>query len=69
MPRSKPRRQPGGKAVVDEEASVREVNATAWEPMPGMVKLRCRDCCYFFAAPRPDTTDNNLAPGNYAYPQ
>jgi predicted Zn-ribbon and HTH transcriptional regulator len=33
-----------------EEASARAVNAQPWEPMPGMVKRRCPDCRYWFAA-------------------
>ena len=34
-----------------EEASARAVNAGPWEPPPGMVKLRCERCRYWFAAP------------------
>ena len=33
------------------EAASRAVNAEPWEPMPGMVKLQCPYCRYFFAAP------------------
>ena len=33
-----------------EEAQVRAVNAEPWEPLPGMVKLRCEDCRYWFAS-------------------
>ena len=35
-----------------EEA--RRVNAEPWEPMPGMVKVRCTNCGFLFAA-RSDT--------------
>ena len=38
-----------------EEASARAVNAQPWEPMPGMVKLRCVECLYWFAARDPAT--------------
>ena len=37
--------------MTDEEAAARAVNAEPWEPMPGMVKLRCSTCSYWFAAP------------------
>jgi hypothetical protein len=33
------------------EARARAINAEPWEPLPGMIKLRCRDCGYWFAAP------------------
>jgi hypothetical protein len=45
-----------GKAVLHagglehEEAAARAVNAEPWEPMPGMVKLQCARCAYWFAA-------------------
>jgi hypothetical protein len=39
----------------DAEAMARRVNAQPWEPMPGMVKLRCPDCRYWFAASDPRT--------------
>jgi hypothetical protein len=32
----------------------RAVNAEPWEPPPGMVKLQCPECQYFFAAYPPD---------------
>jgi hypothetical protein len=28
-------------------------NDEPWEPLPGMSKLRCTDCRYWFAAPNP----------------
>jgi hypothetical protein len=31
------------------EAEARAVNATAWEPLPGMAKKRCVRCSYWFA--------------------
>ena len=39
----------------DAEAVARRVNAQPWEPMPGMVKLRCTGCRYWFAASDPRT--------------
>ena len=33
------------------EVEARVVNATDWEPLPGMVKRLCDWCRYFFAAP------------------
>jgi hypothetical protein len=36
------------------ETTARTVNAEPWEPLPGMVKLRCTTCHYFFAASTPD---------------
>jgi hypothetical protein len=41
--RSRPRR------AVDEKA--REENEAPWAPPPGMVKLRCERCRFWFAAP------------------
>jgi hypothetical protein len=32
------------------DAAARAINAEPWEPPPGMVKLRCADCHYWFAA-------------------
>ena len=40
--------------MTDEEAAARAANAEPWEPLPGMVKLRCTTCRYFFAASAPD---------------
>ena len=37
--------------MTDEEAAARAVNAEPWEPLHGMVKLRCAVCDYWFAAP------------------
>jgi hypothetical protein len=39
----------------EPEAKSRTINATAWEPPPGMVKALCQQCGYWFAAPGPDT--------------
>ena len=33
----------------DPEAVARRVNAEPWEPLPGMVKLQCPACRYWFA--------------------
>ena len=43
--------------MTDEEADARAVNAEPWEPMPGMVKLHCSTCGYWFAAPAADTAN------------
>jgi hypothetical protein len=44
------------KAVpADAEAVARRVNAQPRQPPRGMVKLRCPDCRYWFAAPQPRT--------------
>jgi hypothetical protein len=32
----------------------RAINAEPWQPLPGMVKLHCSDCRYWFAAPHHD---------------
>ena len=37
------------KPAVELEAEARAINATDWEPPPGMVKKRCSQCCYWFA--------------------
>ena len=31
------------------ELESRAVNATGWEPLPGMVKKQCAECRYWFA--------------------
>jgi hypothetical protein len=49
------RRRVGGAGANETEARARAVNATAWEPPPGMVKVICRQCGYRFSAPGPDT--------------
>jgi hypothetical protein len=33
------------------EVEARAVNATDWEPLPGMAKKRCSQCRYRFAVP------------------
>jgi hypothetical protein len=35
----------------ETEAEARAVNDAPWEPPPGMVKVRCAACGYWFAAP------------------
>ena len=40
--------------MTDEEADARAVNAEPWEPMPGMVKVRCAACRFWFATPTVD---------------
>ena len=35
----------------DAETLARAANAEPWEPPPGMVKRRCPECRYLFAAP------------------
>jgi rubrerythrin len=36
-----------------QDAAARVVNAQPWEPLPGMLKLRCIDCHFWFAARDP----------------
>jgi hypothetical protein len=31
------------------DARARAINAEPWQPLPGMVKLRCQHCSYWFA--------------------
>jgi hypothetical protein len=31
-------------ALADDDATTRAINAEPWQPLPGMVKLRCGDC-------------------------
>jgi len=33
------------------EQEARALNATDWQPLPGMVKRQCPRCRYFFASP------------------
>jgi hypothetical protein len=40
---------------LSEDALARQVNAQPWEPLPGMLKLRCSRCSYWFAAWSADT--------------
>lgn len=39
-----------GGGINEQEAEARAINAQPWEPPPGMIKLRCPRCRYFFAA-------------------
>lgn len=32
-----------------DDARARAINAEPWQPLPGMVKLRCQHCAYWFA--------------------
>jgi hypothetical protein len=32
-----------------DDARARAINAEPWQPLPGMVKLRCQHCSYWFA--------------------
>jgi hypothetical protein len=40
---------------LDADADARAINARPWKPLPGMVKLRCSECQYWFAARDPAT--------------
>jgi hypothetical protein len=51
MPRT--RQSNAGTNAVEAEA--RAINATAWEPPPGMVKVLCQQCSYWFSA-----SDHNM---------
>jgi hypothetical protein len=48
------KRQPGEAvlrgALAGEEATARTINAEPWDPLPGMTKVQCPKCRYFFAA-------------------
>jgi hypothetical protein len=61
MPKAGTRRP----AAIGKEAESRAINATNWQPMPGMVKRQCDWCCYYFAAP---TDSHGLRPGLRAWP-
>jgi hypothetical protein len=39
----------GTKPAVELEVEARAINATDWQPPPGMVKKRCLRCRYLFA--------------------
>jgi hypothetical protein len=51
------KRQPGEAllrgGLAGEEAAARAINAEPWEPLPGMTKVQCPECRYFFAALSP----------------
>jgi hypothetical protein len=32
-----------------DDALARAINSEPWQPLPGMVKLRCQLCAYWFA--------------------
>ena len=44
------------------EAEARLVNASEWEPMPGMVKKRCARCHYWFAVRVTDAEATSWCP-------
>jgi hypothetical protein len=51
-------RQAGAIPLADNpeaDAEALAINAQPWEPLPGMVKLRCIKCHYWFAARDPAT--------------
>jgi hypothetical protein len=35
--------------MMTNDADAREINAEPWDPPPGMDKLRCERCRYYFA--------------------
>lgn len=39
---------------LSEDAEARRINCQPWQPLPGMVKLRCTTCFFWFAAPAAD---------------
>jgi hypothetical protein len=49
---------PGRVAMDDDpdELTARAINAQPWQPPPGMVKLRCQACHYWFSARDPETS-------------
>jgi hypothetical protein len=38
------------------KAEAMQINAEPWEPLPGMVKVQCEECWFFFAAPHHTAT-------------
>jgi hypothetical protein len=36
--------------LANEEVAARAINAEPWDPLPGMTKVQCPECRYFFAA-------------------
>jgi len=38
---------------MDPETLARQVNAEPWDPLPGMVKLKCVECEFWYAEPDP----------------
>jgi hypothetical protein len=48
--------------VNDDEYEARRINATDWEPLPGMVKKRCSRCHYLFALPEAEAEATSRCP-------
>ena len=44
------------------EVEARAVNATDWEPLPGMAKKRCSQCRYWFAVPAVEAEATSRCP-------
>jgi hypothetical protein len=44
------------------EQEARTINATDWEPPPGMVKKRCSQCRYWFAVPAVEAEATSRCP-------
>jgi hypothetical protein len=44
------------------EQEARAVNATDWQPLPGMMKKRCSQCRYFFAVPLAEAEATSRCP-------
>jgi hypothetical protein len=50
------------------ELEARAVNATDWQPPPGMVKRQCDWCSYWFAAPAASHEPRGMGIGSVAHP-
>jgi len=50
------------KAAWELELEARAVNATDWEPLPGMVKKRCLRCYYWFAVRAEEAAETATCP-------
>jgi hypothetical protein len=44
------------------EQEARAVNATDWQPLPGMTKKRCSQCRYLFAVPATEAEATSRCP-------
>jgi PHP family Zn ribbon phosphoesterase len=50
------------KPAVELEQEARAINATDWQPLPGMMKKQCTQCRYWFALPEAEADATSRCP-------
>ncbi len=50
------------KPAAELEVEARAINATDWQPLPGMVKKQCSQCRYWFAVSITEAEETSRCP-------